>query len=125
MPRLRRPRHCGARRAARTRSRRLADPTQLAETLFRAAATLLAGEADGVARFRLISVGADTLVDGRAADPPTLFDRELDRPRRLEQAMDQIRDRLRGDSVRMGRDLPAGTKATRGRASARSRKVTG
>jgi DNA polymerase-4 len=89
------------------------------------AATLLAGEADGVARFRLISVGADTLVDGRAADPPTLFDRELDRPRRLEQAMDQIRDRLGEDSVRMGRDLPAGTKATRGRTSARSRKVTG
>jgi impB/mucB/samB family C-terminal domain len=54
----------------RTRSRRLADPTQLAETLFRTAAALLEGEADGVTRFRLIGVGADTLVDCDAADPP-------------------------------------------------------
>jgi hypothetical protein len=55
--------------------------------LFRTAAALLKGEADGVTRFRLIGVGADTLVDSDAADPPTLFDQ----PRRLEHAMDQIR----------------------------------
>ena len=90
----------------RTRSRRLPDPTQLAETLFRTASTLLAGEADGVTRFRLIGVAADALVEGQAADPLTLFDRELDRPRRLEHAMDQIRGRLGGGSVRLGRDLP-------------------
>jgi DNA polymerase IV len=90
----------------RTRSRRLADPTQLAETLFRTAAALLEGEADGVTRFRLIGVGADTLVDGEAADPPTLFDRELDRPRRLEFAMDQIRAGLGDQSVRFGCGLP-------------------
>ena len=65
-----------------------------------------AGEADGVTRFRLIGVGADALVEGQAADPPTLFDRELDRPRWLEHAMDQIRGRLGGGSVRLGRDLP-------------------
>jgi DNA polymerase IV len=90
----------------RTRSRRLADPTQLAETLFRTAAALLKGEADGVTRFRLIGVGADTLVDSDAADPPTLFDCEIDRPRRLEHAMDQIRERLGEGSVRLGRGLP-------------------
>ena len=81
----------------RTRSRRVADPTQLAK--------LLATEADGVTRFRLIGVGADALADSRAADPPTLFSRELDRPRRIEQAMDQIRDRLGADSVTFGRKL--------------------
>jgi DNA polymerase-4 len=54
----------------RTRSRHLVDPTRLAETLFRTAAALLEGEADGVTRFRLIGVGADTLVDCDAADPP-------------------------------------------------------
>jgi DNA polymerase-4 len=81
----------------RTRSRRVADPTQLAK--------LLATEADGVTRFRLIGVGADALADSRAADPPTLFSRELDRPRRIEQAMDQIRDRLGADSVTFGRNL--------------------
>ena len=47
----------------RTRSRRLADPTQLAETMFRIASPLLAAEADGATRFRLIGIGADMLVD--------------------------------------------------------------
>ncbi len=89
----------------RTRSRRLADPTQLAETLFRIASGLLAVEADGVTRYRLIGVGADLLVDGSKADLPTLFDQELGRPRRLEQAIDEIRGRLGDGSVRRGRDL--------------------
>ena len=91
----------------RTRSRRLADPTQLAEALFRTASALLAGEADGVTRFRLIGVGADTLVEDLEADPLTLFDRELNRPRRLEHAMDQIRTRLGDQSIGLGRGLPA------------------
>ncbi len=91
----------------RTRSRRLADPTQLGETLFRTAALLLARKADGRTRFRLIGVGADSLVDSRDADPPSLFDRELDRPRWRERAMDQIRERMGEGSVRLGRDLPA------------------
>jgi DNA polymerase-4 len=92
---------------SRTRSRRLADPTQLAEALFRTAAALLASEADGITRFRLIGVGADALVEDLAADPPTLFDRELDRPRRTEHAMDQIRTRLGDQLVRLGRGLSA------------------
>jgi DNA polymerase IV len=89
-----------------TRSRRVSDPTQLADTLFRAAASLLATEADGVTRFRLIGVGADTLADSRDADPPTLFDRDFDRPRRLEHAIDRIRGRLGDASVQFGRGLP-------------------
>ena len=56
----------------RTRSRRLADPTQLAEPIFSTAAHLLAGEADGTL-FRLIGVAADSLVDGATADLPDLF----------------------------------------------------
>ncbi len=87
----------------RTRSCRLADPTQLAETLFRTVTPLLAGEADGITRFRLIGVAADALVDSGGADPPTLFDRELRRPKRIEQAMNQIRGGLREGSVRLGR----------------------
>jgi DNA polymerase-4 len=89
----------------RTRSRRVADATQLADTLYHVAARLLAAEADGATRFRLIGVGADGLVDSRAADPPTLFDGELDGPRRLERAIDQIRDRLGDGSVQFGRGL--------------------
>jgi DNA polymerase-4 len=90
----------------RTRSRRIRDPTQLADTLFHTARSLLAGEADGVTRFRLIGVGTDALSDSRGADPPTLFDRELGGSRRLEHAIDEIRGRLGDGSVQFGRDLP-------------------
>jgi DNA polymerase-4 len=87
----------------RTRSRRLADPTQLADAMFRVASPLLAAEADGVTRFRLIGIGADMLRDAREADLPTLFDHELGRPRRLEQAIDAIRDRLGAAALHRGR----------------------
>jgi DNA polymerase IV len=60
----------------RTRSRRLAEPTQRAVMLFAAARPLLADEADDVTRFRLIGIGADALVDAAEADPPTLFNAE-------------------------------------------------
>lgn len=89
----------------RTRSRRLTDPTQLADTLFHTASGLLALEADGVTRYRLIGVGADTLSDSRGADPPSLFERELDRPRRLEHAIDGICSRLGDGFVGFGRTL--------------------
>jgi DNA polymerase-4 len=88
----------------RTRSRRLADPTQLADTLYRTARHLLAGEADGTTLFRLIGVGADGLVDSTAADLPTLFDR----PRHLEEAIDDIRRRHGPAAVQRGRALPEG-----------------
>jgi DNA polymerase-4 len=89
----------------RTRSRRLADPTQLAEMLFRTARLLLRAEADSQTRFRLIGVGADTLISADAADLPTLFDQDDGRPRRLEQAIDDIRDRHGKGAVRLGRAI--------------------
>ena len=85
----------------RTRSRRLADPTQLADTLFRTARQLLEGEADGRTRFRLIGVGAEALVASAEADQPSLFDR----PRRLEGAIDDIRARLGDAAVGFGRSV--------------------
>jgi DNA polymerase IV len=89
----------------RSRSRRLADPTQLAETLFHTADRLLAGEADGVCLFRLIGIGADRLIDAAAADLPTLFDHTDGRPRRLAQAIDALRERHGAMALRHGRDL--------------------
>ena len=86
----------------RTRSRRLADPTQLADTIYRTARHLLTAEADGATRFRLIGVGADGLLDSAAADLPTLFDR----PRHLENAIDDIRRRHGDAAVQLGRGLP-------------------
>jgi DNA polymerase-4 len=61
----------------RTRSRRLVEPTQRSAALFAAARHLLAGEVDGVTRFRLIGVGADSFVDAAEADLPLLFDAEI------------------------------------------------
>jgi DNA polymerase IV len=87
----------------RTRSRRLADPSQLADTLFRVGRHLLAVEADGITRFRLIGIGADGLVDANTADLPTLFDREDGRSRRLEQALDDIKSRHGDAAVRRRR----------------------
>jgi DNA polymerase IV len=55
-----------------SRSRKLADPTQRAEILYRAALALLRAEADGTA-YRLIGVGADRLAEAALADPPGLF----------------------------------------------------
>jgi DNA polymerase-4 len=86
----------------RTRSRRLEDPTQLADTLFDVTSGLLAGEVDGITRFRLFGVGADNLSDSRSADPPTLFDS----PGRLEHAIDAIRGKLGEAAVQFGRVLP-------------------
>jgi DNA polymerase-4 len=76
----------------RTRSRRLADPTQLAEPLFTLAARLLAGEADGIARYRLIGIAADPLVDADAADLPDLFDATADASNTLNRIPDASRD---------------------------------
>ncbi|HUH83309.1 MAG TPA: DNA polymerase IV [Stellaceae bacterium] len=56
-----------------SRSRQLADPTQRADTLYRAALPLLQEAADGTL-FRLIGIGADRLAEPTLADPPDLFD---------------------------------------------------
>ena len=55
-----------------TRSCRLANPTQQAEAIYRAAKWLIEREADG-RTFRLIGVGVDDLTDASDADPPDLF----------------------------------------------------
>jgi DNA polymerase IV len=56
-----------------SRSRRLADPTQRADAIYRAALPLLREEADGRTAFRLIGIGSDRLAEAALADPPDLF----------------------------------------------------
>jgi DNA polymerase IV len=90
----------------RTRSRRLPDPSRLAETLFRTAHPLLEAEADGATRFRLIGIGADALVDAEAADLPTLFENEDGRRRRLADAIDELRERHGDEVLRRGLNRP-------------------
>ena len=62
-----------------TRSRALADPTQRAEVLYRAALQLLREAADGTV-YRLIGIGGDRLVDAERADPPDLFAARVEEP---------------------------------------------
>ena len=90
-----------------TRSRRMADPTCLAEVLYRAVLPLIEREADG-RRFRLIGVGASDLADGELADPPDLLDPERARQAKVEQAIDRVRDKLGEDAIRKGRGLARG-----------------
>ena len=87
-----------------TRSRRLGDPTRLAEVLYRAAYALLEREADG-RRFRLIGVGTSDLVDGALADPPDLADPDQQQRLKVEQTIDQVRAKLGEDAIGKGRAL--------------------
>jgi DNA polymerase-4 len=89
---------------SRTRSQRLANPTQLPETLFEAARALLAREADGTA-FRLIGIGAAPLAAGEAADHGDLADAVTPRRRQRQTAIDALRSRFGPGAVSHGRAL--------------------
>lgn len=89
----------------RTRNRRLAAPTQLADRLYQAATHLLATETDGT-KFRLIGVGATQLTTPEAADPPDLADPEAGRRAVTERTLDHLREKFGRDAVVKGRALP-------------------
>ena len=97
--------------ASRTRAARLAVPSQVPDVLFDASRRLLAREVDGTA-FRLLGIGAQTLLPGAAADAPDLAD--PDAPKRVARwnAMEKLRERFGEDTVRRGRGLPQPGKAS-------------
>ncbi|NBN77400.1 DNA polymerase IV [Microvirga tunisiensis] len=84
-----------------TRSRQLADPTQLADRIFRAGDDLLADAAWGEA-FRLIGIGVGDLVAGTQADPADLIDEGSGRRARAEEAMDRVREKFGKAAVETG-----------------------
>ena len=84
----------------RTRARAL-PPTQLASRIFEAGRELLLREATG-ARFRLIGIGASDIVPAADADAGDLVDAELQRDRKVEKAIDSLRDRFGGEAVLRG-----------------------
>jgi DNA polymerase-4 len=88
----------------RSRHARLANPTRLPDTLFRAAQPLLAKEATGGA-FRLIGIGAQPLVSGDEADPPDLADPDGGRRAAKWHAVESLRERFGADAVVSGRGL--------------------
>lgn len=88
-----------------TRSKRLDNPTQLAEVLFRAARPLLRAEATG-ARYRLIGIGAANLAPGAAPDaPPDLIDQGGAARARAERAVDKVRAKYGDGAIAKGRAL--------------------
>ena len=92
-----------------TRSQTLPDPTQLAERIFQAARSLLKREADG-RLYRLIGVGASELGDPADADPIDLADPASGRRKRVEQAIDRVREKLGPKAIGKGRGFSAETK---------------
>jgi DNA polymerase-4 len=94
-----------ARFASRTRAARLPTPTQLPETLFQAAQSLLAREADGTA-FRLVGIGANPLLPAAGADVGDLADPDADRRRARWRAVEAIRAKFGDPSIGTGRTLP-------------------
>jgi DNA polymerase-4 len=85
----------------RTRSRRLGDPTRLADRIFAAGTDLLTLEADGTL-FRLIGIGVSEFVDPRLADPDDLVDPEARKRAAAEAAVDRIRDKYGTAAVELG-----------------------
>ncbi|MEC9342480.1 MAG: DNA polymerase IV [Pseudomonadota bacterium] len=86
---------------SRTRNRALADPTQLADRIFRTGLELMDRELDGT-RFRLIGIGVSTLRSDETADPRDLVDLRSARRAQAERAMDSVRGRFGKDSVETG-----------------------
>lgn len=86
---------------SRTRNKRLEDPTQLADRIFRTGLSLMEKETDGT-KFRLLGIGVTDLSDPTLADPPDLVDHQAGRRAAAEAAMDKLRDKFGKAAVETG-----------------------
>ena len=87
----------------KTRSASVSDPTQLSDTIFRAARIALAREADGTS-YRLLGVGLSNLRPAAECDPPDL-DSPAAKRAAAERAVDKVRARFGTTALRKGRGL--------------------
>ena len=86
-----------------TRSRTLASPTLLAETMYRAVKPLLSKEADGT-HYRLIGISIAELNKASEANPSDL-DTLASQKATVEQAIDTVRAKLGKNAIIKGRSL--------------------
>lgn len=86
---------------SRTRNRRLADPTRLADRIFQTGLDLLKREVDGTP-FRLLGIGVSDLTDVARADPPDLVDQNAQKRALAETAIDRLRDKFGKTAVETG-----------------------
>lgn len=94
----------------RTRNRQLADPTQLADRIFRTGLQLLEKELDGT-KFRLLGVGAGELSSDDRADPPDLVDTQATKRAVAEEAIDRLRNKFGQNAVETGYTFSKGNLA--------------
>jgi DNA polymerase-4 len=87
----------------RTHAVTVGHPTQLADTIFRAALPVLEREADGTS-FRLLGVGLSMFSDA-GSDPFDLAEPDGMRRAAVERAMDRLRDKFGDKSIVKGRRL--------------------
>jgi DNA polymerase-4 len=88
-----------------TRRRQLPEPTILASRLFEIARQLLAGDADGTTKFRLIGVGLCDFSDAAQADKGDLLDSETPKRAAAEAAVAKARGKFGNHAVQTGRAL--------------------
>ncbi|WP_273727323.1 DNA polymerase IV [Brucella gallinifaecis] len=94
----------------RTRNRQLADPTQLADRIFRTGLQLLEKELDGT-RFRLLGIGVGELSTDDRADPPDLVDTQATKRAVAENAIDRLRNKFGRNAVETGYTFSKGNLA--------------
>lgn len=87
-----------------TRSVTLPTPTQLAQTLFRAARPVLAREVDGSRKFRLIGIGISHLQDAKG-DTKDLIDPKIEKRAAAERASDLAKSKFGKGAVVSGRAI--------------------
>ncbi len=85
----------------RTRNRKLADPTRLADRIFTTGLDLLRKEADGT-RYRLLGIGVSDLCDDHRADPPDMIDQAARKRAMAEGAMDRLWEKYGRTTVETG-----------------------
>jgi DNA polymerase-4 len=96
---------------SRTRNRRLEDPTQLADRIFRTGLKLLENETDGT-KFRLLGIGVTDLGDAARADPPDLIDEQATRRAAAEAAIDKLREKFGNKTVETGYTFGSGKRGS-------------
>ena len=90
-----------------TRRRQLPEPTLLAHRIFETARELLAGDADGRVKFRLIGVGLSDFGDAALADRGDMLDTETPKRAAAEAAVASARAKFGKGAVQTGRALKA------------------
>jgi DNA polymerase-4 len=90
-----------------TRRRQLQEPTLLAHRIFETARELLAGDADGKTKYRLIGVGLSDFSDATLADKGDMLDAETPKRAAVEDAVAKAREKFGKGAVQTGRALKA------------------